>query len=43
MASLDWCIYQLTSENYKETANVNKKVENVEKRLYKFLLCEFKF
>ena len=43
MASLGWCIYQLTSENCKETANVDKKVENVEKRPYKFLLCEFEF
>ena len=43
MGSLGWCIYQLTTENSKETANVDKKVENVEKLLYKFLLCEFEF
>ena len=43
MASLGWCIYQLASENCKDTANVDKKVENVEKCPYKFLLCEFEF
>ena len=41
MGSLGWCIYQLTTENCKETANIDKKVENVDKFLYKFLLCEF--
>ena len=43
MGSLGWCIYQLTTENCKETASVDKKVENVEKLLYKFLLCEIEF
>ena len=39
MGSLRWGIYQLTSENCKETANVDTKVENIEK----LLLCEFEF
>ena len=43
MGGLGWCIYQLTTGNCKETANVDKKVENVQKCHYKFLLCELEF